>query len=73
MGLSAQRVRLRRERHRARLEDATAAYFEGLSANAQAEERNLARWLSDTTRGLDFDREFSSQACIPRTVHPDAL
>lgn len=50
-------ARLRREENRARLERATAAYFEGLSADAHAEERDLARQLHASTAGLDFDRE----------------
>lgn len=50
-------ARLRREENRARLERATAAYFEGLSADAHAEERALARQLYASTASLDFDRE----------------
>jgi hypothetical protein len=72
MGLSAQRIQLRRERDHTRLGRATAAYFEGLSVDARTEERDLAHRLSDSTRGLDFDCEFPSQACILRAVDPDA-
>jgi len=50
-------ARLRREENRARLDRATAAYFEGLSAEAHAEERELARRLHAATASLDFDRE----------------
>jgi hypothetical protein len=72
MSRSAQRAQLRREENRARLDCATAAYFEGLTAEARAEERELARQLSDSTRGLDFDHEFPDQACILRAIDPDA-
>jgi len=50
-------ARLRREENRARLDRATAAYFEGLSADAWAEERDLAHRLHASTSGLDFDRD----------------
>jgi hypothetical protein len=50
-------AKLRREENRARLARATAMYFEGLTAEARAEEDNLATRLSDSERGMDFDRE----------------
>jgi hypothetical protein len=50
-------ARLRRAENRARLERATSAYFGGLSAEAHAEERELARQLHSSTASLDFDRE----------------
>jgi hypothetical protein len=50
-------TRLRREENRARLDRATAMYFEGLSEEARAEEQDLARLLSATASNLDFDRE----------------
>jgi hypothetical protein len=50
-------ARLRRAENRARLDRATAAYFEGLSADASAEERDLAHRLHASKSGLDFDRD----------------
>jgi len=50
-------ARLRREENRARLDRATAAYFEGLSEEARSEERNLAHRLNASISSLDFDRE----------------
>lgn len=49
--------RLRRAENRARLERATAAYFDGLTPEAQAEERELAHQLHATAGDLDFDLE----------------
>jgi hypothetical protein len=43
--------------NRARLDRATAAYFEALSPQAQAEERTLAQRFAGTNRDLDFDLE----------------
>jgi hypothetical protein len=49
--------RSRRLENRRRLERATAAYFDGLSPEAQAEEEELARAFSGAAAGIDFDRE----------------
>ncbi len=49
-------VRLRRVENRARLERATAAYFDGLGPEAQTEERVLAKQLHSSA-GVDFDLE----------------
>jgi hypothetical protein len=48
--------RLRRVESRARLEQATAAYFENLSAEAAREESNLATALDAGADESDFDR-----------------
>jgi hypothetical protein len=50
-------ARLRRAENRARLEAATAAYFDGLSLQAQAEDQTLAQQLHLSAAGLDFDLE----------------
>jgi hypothetical protein len=50
-------ARLRRVENRSRLECATAAYFAGLTPEAQAEEQALAHQLHLSARGLDFDLE----------------
>lgn len=50
-------ARLRRMENRARLEAATAAYFDGLSPEAHAEEQSLAQRLHLSTASLDFDLE----------------
>jgi hypothetical protein len=50
-------ARLRRVENRARLEAATAAYFGGLSPEAQAEEQSLAEHLHLSTASLDVDLE----------------
>jgi len=50
-------ARLRRVENRARLEAATAAYFDGLSPEAQAEEQSLAEHLHLSAGSLDFDLE----------------
>jgi hypothetical protein len=50
-------ARLRRVENRARLEAATAAYFDGLGPEAQAEEQSLAEHLYLSTASLDFDLE----------------
>jgi hypothetical protein len=50
-------ARFRRVENRARLEAATAAYFDGLSSEAQAEEQLLAEHLHLSTASLDFDLE----------------
>jgi hypothetical protein len=50
-------ARLRREENRARLDRATAAYFEGLTEDARIEEESLTRGLHASKSGLDFDRE----------------
>ena len=50
-------ARLRRAESRARLERATAAYFDGLSSEAQAEEQRIARQLYLSAGDLDFDLE----------------
>jgi hypothetical protein len=50
-------ARLRRVENRARLEAATAAYFDGLSPDAQAEEQRLAQRLHLSGGSLDFDLE----------------
>jgi hypothetical protein len=44
----------RRVDDRARLENRTAAYFEGRSAGAVAEERELENALSDAAQETDF-------------------
>jgi hypothetical protein len=43
--------------NRERLANDTAAYFDGLSPEALEEENQLARELSSSVKGLDFDRE----------------
>jgi hypothetical protein len=50
-------ARLRRVENRARLEAATAAYFDGLTPEAQAEEQALAHQLHLSAASLDFDLE----------------
>jgi hypothetical protein len=50
-------ARLRRVENRARLEAATAEYFDGLTPNAQAEEQALARLLHLSAGSVDFDLE----------------
>ena len=50
-------ARLRRMENRSRLECATAEYFDGLTAEAQAEEHVLARLLHKSAGSVDFDRE----------------
>ena len=49
--------RSRKLDNRRRLESATAAYFDGLLPEAQAEEEELARTLGGSASGIDFDRE----------------
>lgn len=49
--------RLRRVENRQRLDRATAAYFDGLGPEAQAEEEALIRHLHSSARGIDFDLE----------------
>lgn len=49
--------RLRRVENRQRLDRATAAYFDGLTPEARAEEDVLARQLHNTAGGIDFDAE----------------
>lgn len=49
--------RLRRSENRQRLDRATAAYFDGLSSEAQAEEEILARRLHTSGGDVDFDLE----------------
>jgi hypothetical protein len=43
--------------NRERLARDTAAYFDGLSAEAAEEENTLAAALSGSAKGIDFDRE----------------
>ena len=43
--------------NRERLANDTAAYFDGLSPEALEEENQLARALSSSVKGIDFDRE----------------
>jgi len=50
-------ARLRRVENRARLEAATAEYFNGLAPEAQAEEQALARQLHLSAGSVDFDLE----------------
>jgi len=50
-------ARLRRMENRSRLERATAEYFDGLTAKAQAEEQVLAQLLHKSAGSMDFDRE----------------
>ena len=50
-------ARLRQAENRLRLERATAAYFDGLSPDARAEEENLAHQLHTSAGGIDFDLE----------------
>ena len=45
----------RRAANRARLEEATAAYFARLSPRAAAQERKLGAALSRSTQKVDFD------------------
>ena len=49
--------RLRRMENRRKLEDATAAYFDSLSPEAQSEEESLARQLHTSAGGIDFDSQ----------------
>lgn len=49
--------RSRKLANRQRLERATAAYFDGFSAEAMTEEEELAEALSGVAAGIDFDRE----------------
>lgn len=49
--------RLRTAENRERLERDTAAYFDHMSPEESAEEVRLAVALSQTARGIDFDRE----------------
>lgn len=49
--------RFRRVENRLRLDRATAAYFDGLSPEAHAEEAGLARQLHKSAGGIDFDLE----------------
>ena len=46
----------RQAENRARLAQATAAYFKGLSAKAAAEEAALEAALSDASGEMDFDQ-----------------
>ncbi len=48
--------RLRRAEQRARLEEATAAYFARLSRDAAAEEKELETALDQSASEVDFDR-----------------
>ncbi len=48
---------LRQTEDRARLHEATAAYFDGLTQAAQAEEQTLARRFHLSASGMDFDLE----------------
>lgn len=50
-------AQLRRVENRARLEAATAQYFDGLSPEAEAEEQSLAEQYHLSTSSLDFDLE----------------
>lgn len=50
-------ARLRRMENRTRLERATAAYFEGLTPEAQAEEHEMGHRLHSSAKGVDFDLE----------------
>ena len=43
--------------NRDRLANDTAAYFDGLSPEALEEENQLAKALSSSVKGIDFDRE----------------
>jgi Arc/MetJ-type ribon-helix-helix transcriptional regulator len=43
--------------NRERLERDTAAYFDNMSPEQSAEEERLAAALSQSARGVDFDRE----------------
>jgi hypothetical protein len=49
-------ARLRRAERRARLEKATAAYFEGLSQEGAAEEAVLQHALDQSADEVDFER-----------------
>lgn len=48
---------LRRGENRQRLDRATAAYFDGLSPEAQAEDETFARQFHASAGGIDFDLE----------------
>lgn len=50
-------TRLRRAENRQRLERATAAYFDGLTPPAKADEDAMARQLHRAAGSLDFDLE----------------
>ncbi|MGB6830770.1 MAG: hypothetical protein WBE41_22175 [Terracidiphilus sp.] len=50
-------ARLRRAENRARLEAATTAHFDGLTAEAEAEERQLASLLHSSAASVDVDLE----------------
>lgn len=49
--------RVRLAENRARLERATAAYFDGLAPEALTEEDSMGRHLHLSAGGIDFDRE----------------
>lgn len=49
---------LRKVEGRRRLEVDTAAYFNGLSGNAQKEEDALATSLARSAEGIDYDLEY---------------
>lgn len=50
-------TRVRRIENRRRLEQATTAYFESLSPEALAEEKEMTSDLVAAVKGMDFDRE----------------
>jgi hypothetical protein len=50
-------ARLRRAENRARLEAATTAYFDGLTPETEAEERQMASLLHSSAASVDFDLE----------------
>jgi hypothetical protein len=49
--------RFRRADNRKRLENATAAYFNGLDEKCRDEEDELTEALAQATDGMDFERE----------------
>jgi hypothetical protein len=55
--LDAAVARLRRLENRARLAQATAAYFADLDSQTLAEDNALAGDMAAAARGMDFDRE----------------
>jgi hypothetical protein len=50
-------ARFRQAENRLRLDRATAAYFDGLDPEAQAEEEDFVRQLHNSAGGVDFDLE----------------
>lgn len=56
--------------NRIQLERTTAAYFDGMTPDAQAEEQEMSSALCSSTRGVDFDLESGSEAEAQRNLAP---